>query len=136
MRSLLVCLLLMTNVYSIDLNYFNNTFQKTLKKDEQMYIVVKDRDDEKLLLFRWTLFHNKGLVTLSNYNGEPSQQLLYARYQENSIKIKLALRENETSRYHPYLLINFLGYNYENKSADFEVLHKDPSGLTSIELKN
>lgn len=122
-------------LFGINLNYFNNSFEKVLSKDQLMQIVVKQSDDEKLLRFRWTLFHNNGLVTLTNYNGEPSQQLLYKRYHENSIKIDIASRQNETSRYHPYLLITFLGYNYENKSAKFEILHKDPSGLTSIELK-
>lgn len=136
MRKLLLFLLCMSFVMGIDLNYFNNTFQKQLKKDELMQIVVTDRSDEKLLSFRWTLFHNQGLVTLTNYNGEPSQQLLYKRYQENSIKIELALRKDELSRYHPYLFITFLGYDYVTKSAKFEVLHKDPSGLTSIVLKD
>ncbi len=136
MRIIAFLLLLATWLNGIDLNYFNNSFHQSLGKDQQMVIVVTDKDEEKLLIFRWTLFHNKGLVTLLNYNGEPSQHLLYKRYQQNSIKVKLALRQNESSRQHPYLLINFLGYNYENKRADFEILHKDPSGLTTISLKN
>lgn len=133
---LLWVLLLVCHVNAIDLSYFNNSFQKTLKKDEPMMIVVTDRKDEKLLLFRWTLFHNKGLVTLTNYDGIPSQQLLYKRYHESSIKIDIALRQDELSRYNPYLFITFLGYDYVTKSAKFEILHKDPSGLTSIVLKN
>ena len=132
----LLGLVLCCQVYAIDLNYFNDSFQKSLKKDEQMFIRVTDRNDEKLLVFRWTLFHNNGLVTLTNYNGIPSQQLLYKRYQENSIKIDIALRQDELSRYNPYLFITFLGYDYVTKSAKFEILHKDPSGLTSIVLKN
>jgi hypothetical protein len=135
MKLLISFLFTLMYVEAINLNYFNNSFEKTLSKDQQMRIVVKKEGDEKLLIFRWTLFHNRGLVTLVNYNGEPSQQILYKRYHENSIKIDIALRQNETSRYHPYLLITFLGYNYEDKSAKFEILHKDPSGLTSIELK-
>ena len=134
-RVVFVFLVFVFSLNAIDLNYFNSSFQKSLKKDEQMFIVVSDRSDEKLLTLRWTLFHNEGLVTLTNYDGNPSQQLLYKRYQENSIKIKIALRQDELSRYDPYLFITFLGYDYVTKSAKFEILHKDPSGLTSVLLK-
>ena len=135
MRLLLSLILSIHTLCAIDLNYFNSHFEKNLLKDQEMTLIVKQASDEKVLTFRWTLFHNQGLVTLMNYNGEPSQQLLYKRYQENSIKLDIALRENESSRYHPYIIITFLGYNYENKSAQFEVFHKDPSRLTSIEEK-
>lgn len=135
MRLFLSLILSIHTACAINLNYFNSHFEKSLVKDQEMIIVVKEAGDEKLLTFRWTLFHNQGLVTLMNYNGEPSQQLLYKRYQENSIKLDIALRNNETSRFHPYLIITFLGYNYENKSAQFEVFHKDPSSLTSVQLR-
>ncbi len=136
MKKLLIVIFFIGQLNAINLNYFNNTFSKELKKDEPMVIVVKDREYEKLFVFRWTLFHNQGLVTLSNFNGQPSQTILYKRYQENSLKFNIALRQDEVSRYHPYLFITFLGYNYETKRAKFEILHKDPSGLTSVELKN
>ncbi len=122
-------------LHAIDLNYFNAVYEKSLKKDQFMDIIVHDRGYKKLLRFRWTLFHNKGLVTLTNYHGVPSQHILYARYKEDTIKIGLALRDEEASRYHPYLLITFLGYDYTTKSAKFEVLHKDASAQTTIELK-
>ena len=135
MKKLILLFVFIANSYAIDLNYFNNSFEKGLKKDQFMDIIVHDRGIKKLLRFRWTLFHNNGLVTILNYHGRVRQHILYTRYQENSIRLEIALRDEENSRYHPYMLITFLDYDYKNESAKIQVLHKDSTLQTTIELK-
>ena len=136
MRTLVLLFFLLNYSFAIDLNYFNATYDRALKKDQNLIIDVFDRGEQRAFSFRWTLFHNEGLVTLSNYNGHPSQHVLYTKYQRDTIKIKLALRKEETSRYHPYLLITFLGYDYVTKSARFTIYHKDVGAQTQIVLKD
>ncbi len=120
---------------AIDVGFFNTIATASLKKDQFLNIIVYDQEEKRLLQFRWTLFHNQGLVTHTNYRGHPMQELLYARYRQDTIKIEIALRDNEVSFYHPYLLITFLGYDYKQNKANFEIRHKDLQEQTRIEIK-
>ena len=135
-QTFFLLLFFMVPLGAINLNYFNATYERALLKDQTLYINVYDRGSKRLIRFRWTLFHNQGLVTISHLFGEPRQHILYARYKQNSIKFPLALKDEEKSLYHPYLLITFLGYDYTTKRAKFEIRHKDASNQTRIELKN
>ncbi|MDH5464922.1 MAG: hypothetical protein OEW60_04785 [Thiovulaceae bacterium] len=136
MKSVLIFLLQVNFLFSaIDVGFFNTIATAELKKDQFLTIVVYDQEEKRLLQFRWTLFHNKGLVTHTNYRGHPMQELLYAKYRQDTIKIDIALRDNEGSFYHPYLLITFLGYDYKQNRANFEIRHKDLQEQTRIEIK-
>lgn len=135
-KHLLLLLLIIAPSRAIDLNYFNATYTEALLKDQVLYINIYDRGTLRQIDFRWTLFHNHGLVTISHQNGEPRQHILYKRFRQDSIKFDLALKDEEKSLYNPYLLITFLGYDYISKKAKFEILHKDASNQTRIELKN
>lgn len=135
MRAFLVGMGLFGMAIALDLNYFNATYERTLTKDQFLVLDVYDREYKRTLAFRWTLFHNEGLVTHTNYDGHPHQHILYTRMGADTIKIALALRDEEKALAAPYLLITFLGYDYVSKSARFMIYHKDASTQTQIDLK-
>lgn len=135
MKIIMLFYLAMVSAFAIDLNYFNDQKEIVLLKDQRVFITITDRDEKRLLMFRWTLFHNNGLVTISHNNGHPKQNILYTRYNEDSLKFRIALRDEEKSLYHPYVIITFLGYDYVTKKAKFLILHKDSGSQTDIDIK-
>jgi hypothetical protein len=134
MRFFVVAVLSVYALYAIDLRFFTAHHTVELKKDEPIYITITDRQERRLLAFKWTLFHNDGLVTISHLDGNPMQHILYEAYQKDTIKYTLTHRKDETSLFDPYVLITFLGYDYELQTATFDILHKDKQAQTQIDL--
>ena len=84
MRTLLLYLLSLSLLFSIN---WTTTSEFTLKKDRVALWLVGERE----LSFRWTLFHNEGLVYIAKFDNFPYQGILYDDYRKNGFKIKLSV---------------------------------------------
>ncbi|KIM09086.1 MAG: hypothetical protein KU28_00105 [Sulfurovum sp. PC08-66] len=134
MRLFLLWGIALTVSLALEGKFFTSIDKVELAKDQRLYITVTDRLEEKLLAFRWTLFHNEGLVTITHWDGNPMQHLLYKRYDADSIKVNIALRKEEESLFHPYILITFLGYDYATKKATLRIAFHDKQQQTQIQI--
>lgn len=103
-----------------------------LAKDEQIKILVKYDELNKLFKFRWTLFKNGGLVIHRSYDKVVSQNMLYTRHKNNFIKLRLKSR-GATSYDVPTLLIKFKEFNYQTNKALIELFLYDRDGIISLE---
>jgi len=103
-----------------------------LKKDEQIKILVKYTSQEKLFKFRWTLYKNNGLVILKSYNHFVSQNILYTRHANASMRVELKPRGADFYNV-PYLLIKFKKFDFIQNKAIFEFYLSDDRG--QIKLK-
>lgn len=92
----------------------------TLKKDEQKKILVKYGSFEKIFKFRWTLYHNEGLVVFRSYDTIVAQNILYLKFKNQSFKFDI--KPNGLEIYAvPYILVKFKSFNYETREATFEL---------------
>lgn len=74
----------------------------SLKKDEFIMYKIGTKD----LLFRWTLFHNKGLVYTAKFDKFSYQGILYENYKLDSAKFNIATNKI-ADKEPPYCLISF-----------------------------
>lgn len=77
--------------------------------------------DVRALRFHWTLYIDKGLVFLANYDGFNHQTILYNNFRKNSFRIKLA-EEGKKRGLSPYVVIMFKSYDEDSKNVTFKVL--------------
>ena len=131
MKKAVLFLLLSIFVHAIDTNFWDYSFQTELKKDEIYRLSVDDTEIVKQLYFRWTLYHNEGLVLLVNYDGHPHQFILYDRYNEDSVRLKIA-RKVRYSTHAPFLLLIFKEFDFSTRKAQFEILVKDTSKKLAV----
>lgn len=111
---------------------FRDVQKISLKKDEQKKILVKYGSFEKLFKFRWTLYHNKGLVVFRSYDKIVAQNILYLRNKNQAFRVEL--KPTDTSSHErSYLLVQFKEFDYEKKQAIFDISLSDKS--TQINLK-
>lgn len=103
-----------------------------LKKDKIEKILVRSESYEKLLTFRWTLYHNKWLVFFVSFNGFVQQHLLALNNYNQSIRIDLLTR-GRTRLPPPMMLIKFKKFDFIKNRAHFELLMRDKDD--KIELK-
>jgi hypothetical protein len=96
----------------------------SLKKDQTKKILVKYTSVEKLLKFRWTLYHNEALVLLSSYDRIPSQHILRLNYKNQSLRITLKPSGGDEFN-PPYLIIKFLDFDFKKKEAKFSISISD-----------
>lgn len=101
-------------------NNFTQTLEISLKKDEQKKILVKYDSIEKLFKFRWTLYHNNGLVILRSYDKIVAQNVLYLRGRNQSFLLELSPRGRDYYN-PPYFLVTFKKFDYETKTAYFDI---------------
>lgn len=113
-------------------NEFRDTKEISLSKDEQVRVIVKYASVEKLLKFRWTLFTNGGLVFLKSYDKIVSQNMLYLRHKNRSVRVELKPRGADFYNV-PYLLIKFKKFDYETNRAFFDLYLSDDT--MQIQLK-
>ncbi len=99
-------------------NDFREIQEIRLKKDEQKKILVKYESFEKLFKFRWTLFTNGGLVVFKSYDKIVSQNMLYLRHKNQSLRVELKSKGADPLHV-PYMLLKFKEFNYETKEAVF-----------------
>jgi len=117
-------------------NDFKDVHKISLKKDEQIKILVKYNSQERLLKFRWTLFSNGGLVLHRSYDREISQNILYLNHKNQSFRVELKPRGADFYNV-PYMLVKFKEFDYEKKEARLEIyLSDDRNQLELKYLKN
>ena len=104
----------------------------SLKKDEQKKILVKYGNVEKLFKFRWTLYKNGGLVLFRSYDKIVSQNVLYLRHKNASVRFNLMPR-GAGSYQVPYMLLKFKEFNDKTKEALFELYISDKKMQIGLE---
>ena len=126
MNKIVLYLLLSIYSFAIDTEFWDYSFKTELEKDQVYRLSVDDEEIKKQLFFRWTLFHNNGLVLLVNYDGHPHQYVLYERYRNDTVRLKIARKIGYTA-HAPFLLLVFKEFDFEKMKAKFEILVKDSS---------
>ncbi len=127
-----VTLLFAFSISVIFADQFRDVQKISLKKDEQKKILVKYGSFEKIFKFRWTLYHNKGLVVFRSYDRIVAQNILYLRDKNQAFRVEL--KPKDASSYQgAYLLVQFKEFDYEKKQANFDISLSDKS--TQINLK-
>ena len=117
-------------------NDFREVFKFSLKKDEQKKILVKYANRTKQFIFRWTLYVNKGLVTLYKYDSCVAQNILYLNHKNQTLRIVLK-QSGEDYYTPPYFLLKFQGFDAKKKRAKFELyLYDDKIQIRLKFLKN
>jgi hypothetical protein len=125
LRSFLQLFILLTLTFSfINASDIKKIKEIALKKDEQKKILVKYGSFKKLFTFRWTLFKNGGLVIFRSYNNIVAQNILYLRHQNQSFRLELKSRGVDSYDV-PYMLIKFKKFDFEKKTAEFELFLSD-----------
>lgn len=125
MRGVIFLLFLSSLLFS---KYWDYQFDIELKKDEVSNFKIFDKVREKNFSFRWTLYINRGLILLSNYDGFPHQHILYKDYNRNSFQIPLHEKRSA-------LMVEFSEFNDQNRTAKFRVLFKN-SRAEKVEKEN
>ncbi len=97
---------------------WDSKFEVTLKKDVPVEFNIKDKIRAKKFKFHWTLFINKGLVVVANYDGFPHQYVLYQTSNLNSFKLALANAGG-------LVFVEFSEFVNDSKEAKFKVMFKN-----------
>ncbi len=121
---------------SLNANTYRDMIKISLKKDETKKVLVKYDIIQKLFQFRWTLFVNGGLVVLKSYDDIVSQNILYLNHKNQSFRTEL-LSRGANNHKTPYILVKFLGFDYEKNQAKFELFLSDDEVKVRVKyLKN
>lgn len=131
MRAVLQVTFLLTLILSVG---FADSFREkkliSLKKDEQKKILVEYGAQKKLFKFRWTLYKNEGLVIFRSYDRIVAQNILFLNHNNQSFRLEL---KGKGADYNvPYILVQFQKFDYEKKSAIFELFLADKSGQVQL----
>jgi hypothetical protein len=100
-----------------------------LKKDYPAIYKIYYKNQTYVLKFRWTLYKNKGLVMLYNYNNFPYQNILYKTHQLNGFKKFIRWKGLPNS---PYFMIYLR--DFSQNVAKFEFLIYNPKKNIQIKL--
>lgn len=104
----------------------------TLKKDEEVKVLVKGAGQERIFSFRWTLFTDKVLVVHSSFDRIVSQHMLYERHTNQSFRKKL-LPALKSERDVPSILVVFKKFDEGSKTAQFDLLLFDKEKRVILE---
>ena len=107
------------------------TAEIRLKKDQQEKILVSGDGFRKLLVMRWTLYVNSGLVYLQTFNKEVSHHVLYLERRNHSVRIELMSRSAIYGAV-PYLLVIFKAFDFEKNEAVFNLYLSDKEEKVSL----
>ncbi len=115
---------------------FRHSFD--LKKDEVCKIkVVKDYkksfQNQGILKFRWTLFHNKRLVFLLDYEGFKKQFILETRHKLDAIKIYLTDDYKRIDK-RPFGIMKFVSFDASKQKAKIDFLVSDRAKRLKIKI--
>ena len=114
---------------------YTHTFE--LKKDEiaTISIVKKEYDSQSKLegkfKFRWTLYQNKLLVVLSNYEGHPTQHVLEKLYKRDSLSFNLL---GDYEQRNQRVILKLLFRDFGKDSATMEALIYDPKKRIEVQF--
>lgn len=94
----------------------------TLKKDEVAKILVKTTspEQEKVFLWRWTLYTDKALVVHESFDRFVGQHILNLEHHQSFRKRLLNAVKSEKDV--PYAIVVFKKFDDVNKTAQFDVL--------------
>jgi len=100
-----------------------------LKKDYPAIYKIFYNGEVYILKFRWTLYKNRGLVMLYNYQNHSFQNVLYKNYQLNGYRLYITKQDKVDD---PYLMLYFR--NFKNRIAQFDILIYNPKKNIRIKL--
>ncbi|MBU0632244.1 hypothetical protein KKA17_06350 [bacterium] len=126
--------ILLLSIFSVSINaqLYKAKYNIKLKKDKTEKILVKYDDIEKLFKFRWTLYHNDGLVLLRSYDQIVAQNILYLGQTNQSVRLELRSRAGGFNSL-PYIILKFVKFDYQTQEAEFELFLFDKQ--EQIDLK-
>ena len=124
----LLCCISIFNLelFGAQAGYWQSGGEIKLKKDQPFRISLLLNNEQKDIVFHWTLYKNKGLVTVLKYDGFPYQFVLYTDYQRESFKLKL-LRASARHEESPFMLLTFKEFDRRTKEATLEFKFRSPS---------
>jgi hypothetical protein len=100
-----------------------------LKKDYPAIYKIFYNKKIYTLKFRWTLYKNRGLVMLYNYENHSFQNVLYKDYQLNGYKIYITKHDLVND---PYLMVYFR--DFKDNLAKINILIYNPKRNIKIKL--
>ncbi len=117
---------------------FDFIYQFDLKKDQLAVVEIKKDyphsfKKEGILTFRWTLFHNRRLVLLLDYEGFKHQYILEPRYGRNTIEVFLTGDYKRIDR-RPFMFLTFKRFNIKTKRALLVAQFSDPAKRLEIKI--
>ncbi|MDR1451142.1 MAG: hypothetical protein LBI57_02230 [Helicobacteraceae bacterium] len=124
MREFFAIALIAINLSAID---WTHSEPFALRKDEFAVFEI----DDNILTFKWSLFHNNGLVSLIKYDHFPYQTILYDDYKLNSIKIPIKTNKTAISE-NPYIMIVFDGFDSDRNISNMRLYLSDSLGTISV----
>lgn len=127
MRFLCALWLLCAAAWAMPANYWAHNEPFALKKDEFASWLI----DGNVFSVRWSLFHNRGLVTHIKYDHFPYQGILYTDYKVNGVKIPVKTTQTVTPP-EPYAFVVFEGFDAENKQAKMRLYLFDAQRIVTI----
>ncbi len=102
-----------------------------LAKDEVKKVLIKTKNAQKLLRFRWTLYKNDGLVVFTSFDQIPSQHILYLNHKNQSIRIPI-LPRGAHDYIEPYLLLRFDEFDFSKHKAKISLWIYDKRSETLL----
>ena len=137
MNKLVVILLFSLSLFSAEFKDWDYTHTFSLKKDEVAKITVIKKEYEKQskldgkLFFSWTLYHNKLLVMLVNYEGHPTQHVLQKLYKRDAVALNL-MGDYEQHNQRVVLKIKFTDFAKGTAIIDAKIY--DPKKRVEVEF--
>ncbi|MCH9814573.1 MAG: hypothetical protein K0U47_11605 [Epsilonproteobacteria bacterium] len=131
-------LLFFCNLYAVSTPSWDYTHTYQLKKDAVATVEITKKDytsqvdPDGKLYFRWTLYHNKLLVLLVNYEGYPTQHVLQKKYKRDLVRINL-LGDYSREGERVFLLLKFTDFEKTKNIATVKAMILDPQ--KRIEVK-
>ncbi|GHV04077.1 hypothetical protein AGMMS50229_04670 [Campylobacterota bacterium] len=113
--------------FAMDAAYWSYESPFSLRKDEFAVFEI----DNNILTVRWSLFHNKGLVTHIKYDHMPYQNILYDDYKLNAMKIAVKTNTKVTPPL-PYVMIVFEGFDRDRNVSNMKLYLFDHESAVTI----
>lgn len=103
-----------------------------LKKDEVEKVMIIKEGSERLLTFRWTLYHNGGLVIHRSFDGFNSQNVLRLNHTNQSIRIEVDMSGRSPKAF-SFIVIKFKAFDFERREAVFDLMLRDDDEKVLLE---
>ncbi len=137
MNKIVLALLFCLTLFSQELVNWDYTHTFRIKKDEvaKIQIIKKEYENQSKLdgklSFRWTLYQNKLLVLLVNYEGHPTQHVLEKLYKRDSVSISL-MGDYEQLNQKVILKLKFVDFGKDKATID--ALIYDPKKRVEVKF--
>lgn len=127
MRSFVAFWLVAITLFAMPDNYWAYKEQFRIKQNEFASWEV----NKNIFFVRWSLFHNKQLVTIMKYDNFPYQTILYNDYKLNSFKIPVKVTDTVTPPL-PYIMVVFENFDEQEKVANMALYLFDQKQTVEI----